>query len=194
MKLPILILLILSISEVSFANDFLNLGPMPDETGQASCASLNKPKPQVTPPQGIPAPPPMRKPPTGKTDFAKRWLEQCAMLSSGADEFCKGIKIGDICYWPLSPVRLSYEAAEEYCDSMGLKVPGIKELEFAAQNYPKSICSHYQAGGTDPSTTCGGGIYDYTESSAVFWRGCPTYDDNFIRRSFTLNNGLLVMK
>lgn len=55
------------------------------------------------------------------------------------------------------------------------------------ENYPKSICSHFQSGKQDPSMTCGGGVGDFKTMDFVFWRGCPEYDDNFVKYHYQLN-------
>lgn len=48
--------------------------------------------------------------------------------------------------------------------------------------YPKSICGHFQSGAQDPSTTCGGGVYDHSSRKFKLWRGCPKEDDNYVER------------
>jgi len=52
------------------------------------------------------------------------------------------------------------------------------------EGYPKSICSHYQSGALDPSTTCGGALYDFSKKEFSAWRGCPHEDQNFIKKKF----------
>ncbi|MCP4914005.1 MAG: hypothetical protein GY909_12915 [Oligoflexia bacterium] len=52
--------------------------------------------------------------------------------------------------------------------------------------HPKSICSHYQSGAQDPSQTCGGGVFDYTNDNFHLWRGCPE-ESNYIARNFSIN-------
>jgi isopenicillin-N N-acyltransferase like protein len=55
--------------------------------------------------------------------------------------------------------------------------------------FPKSICSHFESGAQDPSFTCGGGAADLSEGAnclSVFWRGCEVHDDNFKKHSFKL--------
>jgi len=56
------------------------------------------------------------------------------------------------------------------------------------ENYPKSICSHFQSGVLDPSSTCGGGAYDYQSKTLFTWRGCPVHDINFSQRVFNMDN------
>ena len=54
------------------------------------------------------------------------------------------------------------------------------------QNYPRSICSHFESGAQDPSFTCGGGIGNLTTMESKFWRGCPLYDKTYQEYSFQL--------
>ena len=76
------------------------------------------------------------------------------------------------------------------------KVPLIKNFDDFInlfrdhENYPKSLCSHFESGLQDPSMTCGGGACNLTKKHFIFWRGCPGYDDNFKEISFTLNEGV----
>ena len=55
----------------------------------------------------------------------------------------------------------------------------LKELLTDHEEYPKSICSHFETSAQDPSYTCGGGIMDFNSGELVMWRGCPVHDDNF---------------
>ncbi len=52
------------------------------------------------------------------------------------------------------------------------------------ENYPKSICSNFQAGTQDPSITCGGAIGDLQTGRVQMWRGDELYDDNFVIHDF----------
>ena len=52
------------------------------------------------------------------------------------------------------------------------------------EGYPKSLCSHFEADVTDPSSTCGGFIGDLDSGEVVFWRGCREYDSDFFERKF----------
>lgn len=54
--------------------------------------------------------------------------------------------------------------------------------------YPKSICSHFENGSQDPSFTCGGGVCDLTNNNYVFWRGCRNYDEDFKEYRFELKD------
>ncbi len=79
---------------------------------------------------------------------------------------------------------------------LGKKMPSIKNFEDFVnlfrdhENYPKSLCSHFESGLQDPSMTCGGGACNLTKKHFIFWRGCPKYDDNFKEISFTLNDNV----
>lgn len=53
------------------------------------------------------------------------------------------------------------------------------------ENHPKSICSHFQSGTQDPSATCGAGVVDYLNKEVTLWRGCQTYDKNFVEYTFS---------
>ncbi len=46
--------------------------------------------------------------------------------------------------------------------------------------YPKSICSHFSSNATDPSLTCGGGVYNYEKREFTLWRGCKEHDSNYV--------------
>lgn len=48
--------------------------------------------------------------------------------------------------------------------------------------YPKSLCGHFQSGAQDPSTTCGGGVFNHLKKSFYLWRGCETEDANYKER------------
>jgi len=53
-------------------------------------------------------------------------------------------------------------------------------------NYPKSICGHYQSGVQDPSITCGGGVFNHKTKTFKIWRGCIHEDNNYAFRSISL--------
>ena len=55
--------------------------------------------------------------------------------------------------------------------------------------YPKSICSHFENGAQDPSFTCGGGASNLSTGEHIFWRGCPKHDQDYIEYKFKLENG-----
>lgn len=54
--------------------------------------------------------------------------------------------------------------------------------------FPKSICSHFENGSQDPSFTCGGGASDLILGKHIFWRGCKTYDEDYKQYEFILEN------
>jgi isopenicillin-N N-acyltransferase like protein len=59
------------------------------------------------------------------------------------------------------------------------------------EEFPKSICSHFESGAQDPSFTCGGGAADLSSGKkghSVFWRGCEVHDKNFKKMSFELSD------
>ncbi len=86
---------------------------------------------------------------------------------------------------------------------MKRKISTIKDLNTLKglltdhEEFPKSICSHFENGAQDPSFTCGGGVADLKKSTAVFWRGCPVHDKDYIEytvksdgHSFTIGKTL----
>ena len=62
--------------------------------------------------------------------------------------------------------------------------PDLLSLLTDHENYPRSICGHFEANSMDPSSTCGGVAADLVNGDCHFWRGCPEYDDNHIHRRF----------
>ena len=72
------------------------------------------------------------------------------------------------------------------------KVPSVKTLNQMYQlmtdheNYPKSICSNYQANSQDPSITCGGAVANLRTGQVRMWRGDPLHDDHFVIHDFQL--------
>lgn len=75
------------------------------------------------------------------------------------------------------------------------KVTQIKNLSHLRnllgdhENYPKSICSHFQSGAQDPSATCGGGIGDFSSKEYTFWKGCKIEDSDYKEYHFELKDG-----
>lgn len=65
----------------------------------------------------------------------------------------------------------------------------LKTLLTDHEDFPKSICSHFQSNLKDPSFTCGGGLGDLDTLKLHFWRGCPEYDDNYVSYDFELEDG-----
>ena len=62
----------------------------------------------------------------------------------------------------------------------------FKNLLTDHDEFPKSICSHFENGAQDPSFTCGGGVSDLKTGTHIFWRGCPTHDQDYIEHEFKL--------
>ena len=60
------------------------------------------------------------------------------------------------------------------------------------ENYPKSICSHFESGAQDPSMTCGGGVGELSGNKVIFWRGCREYDDNYVQHNFEIRDQKIV--
>jgi isopenicillin-N N-acyltransferase-like protein len=55
------------------------------------------------------------------------------------------------------------------------------------EGYPKSLCSHFQSGANDPSTTCGGGLYNHKTKEFLTWRGCVHEDNHYLQRSIRMD-------
>ncbi len=64
----------------------------------------------------------------------------------------------------------------------------LKGLLTDHEEFPKSICSHFENGAQDPSFTCGGGVADLKKNVAVFWRGCPLHDHDYVEYHVAHNN------
>ncbi|MCH2180946.1 MAG: C45 family peptidase [Mariniblastus sp.] len=73
------------------------------------------------------------------------------------------------------------------------KVPAVATLDQMYdlmndhENYPKSICSNFQADTQDPSITCGGAVGHLDTGEIRMWRGDPVHDDHFRLCSFQLH-------
>lgn len=71
-------------------------------------------------------------------------------------------------------------------DLLSKKVNHVKDINTLKglltdhDEFPKSICSHFENGAQDPSFTCGGGVADLNRNVAVFWRGCPVHDHDYV--------------
>lgn len=63
----------------------------------------------------------------------------------------------------------------------------FKNLLTDHDEFPKSICSHFENGAQDPSFTCGGGVCDLKAGQYIFWRGCPAHDEDYKEYEFVLN-------
>lgn len=64
----------------------------------------------------------------------------------------------------------------------------FKNLLSDHDEFPKSICSHFENGAQDPSFTCGGGASELNRGHHIFWRGCPAHDSDYKEYEF-LNDG-----
>ncbi len=53
-------------------------------------------------------------------------------------------------------------------------------------SYPKSLCSHFQSNATDPSTTCGGAVFNHRDKEFFLWRCCPKDEQMYISRKLKL--------
>ena len=77
-------------------------------------------------------------------------------------------------------------------DLLKRKVPPVQTLDQMYQlmtdheNYPKSICSNFQANSQDPSITCGGAVANLQTGQVRMWRGDPVHDDHFVIHDFEL--------
>lgn len=73
-------------------------------------------------------------------------------------------------------------------------IHNFKDLLTNHDEFPKSLCSHFENGSQDPSFTCGGGVSDLIRGRHIFWRGCPAYDKDYREHQFVLseNNFLKV--
>lgn len=69
-----------------------------------------------------------------------------------------------------------------------LDLEDFKNLLTDHDEFPKSICSHFENGAQDPSFTCGGGVSDLNRGHHIFWRGCPAHDADYKEYEF-LNDG-----
>lgn len=72
------------------------------------------------------------------------------------------------------------------------KIGSVSDLDGAIallddhENYPRSICSNFQANAQDPSVTCGGAAANLDTGRVVMWRGDPVHDAHHVRREFQL--------
>ncbi len=75
------------------------------------------------------------------------------------------------------------------------RVETFEELQALLQDHeshPMSICSHFESGAQDPSMTCAGGIVNQVTGDTFFWRGCPTFDENYRNFKFKLEGSSFV--
>ena len=78
-----------------------------------------------------------------------------------------------------------YKVMEEKIDSLVNGQNLIDALQ-SHDNYPKSLCGHYQSGAQDPSITCGGGVFNHQTKEFFVWRGCKLEDSNYCERTHKL--------
>jgi isopenicillin-N N-acyltransferase-like protein len=70
----------------------------------------------------------------------------------------------------------------------------FKNLLTDHEEFPKSICSHFENGAQDPSFTCGGGVSDLKKGHYIFWRGCPAHDADYKEHEFQLNGAEFIKR
>ncbi len=78
-----------------------------------------------------------------------------------------------------------YQVMQSKIDQINTEKELIDTLQ-GHDNYPKSICGHFQSGVQDPSITCGGGVYNHRTKSFSVWRGCVHEDENYAQRVLTI--------
>ena len=86
-----------------------------------------------------------------------------------------------------STTKIRYEILERRTKEINVHQDLINLLQ-DHENYPMSICSHYESGAQDPSYTCGGISGDITSGDFFLWRGCPVHDKNYKKYNFSLSN------
>ena len=75
-------------------------------------------------------------------------------------------------------------------DLIEKKITGVQSLEDLREllgdheNYPRSICTHFEGESKDPGFTCGGGIVELTGKRSLFWKGCRIEDKNYGEYAF----------
>lgn len=79
-----------------------------------------------------------------------------------------------------------YEILEKRVPSLENQADMLALLK-GHENFPKSICGHYDSGIPDPSFTCGGFVTDIHQREISLWRGCQIHDANY--GSYTLKFG-----
>jgi isopenicillin-N N-acyltransferase like protein len=62
----------------------------------------------------------------------------------------------------------------------------LKGLLHNHDDFPRSVCYHFDNGAQDPAWTVGGFVADLESLNFRFWRGCPDNDDNFAVHEFQL--------
>lgn len=89
-----------------------------------------------------------------------------------------------------STTHARYKILEREIDKLK-SLTSLVDLLTDHEEFPKSICSHFESGAQDPSFTCGGGATDLSQGKncySEFWRGCEVHDKNFKKMSFKLND------
>jgi isopenicillin-N N-acyltransferase-like protein len=86
-----------------------------------------------------------------------------------------------------STTRERYSLLESKLTNEFVQNATLDSLKAVLQNhdgFPKSICSHFQSGATDPSHTCGGALGNLSSNQVVFWRGCSVHEPHLYREHF----------
>lgn len=78
-----------------------------------------------------------------------------------------------------------YQLMQDKIDTIHIQEDLINTLQ-SHDNYPKSICGHFQSGAQDPSITCGGGVFNHKTKKFHLWRGCIHEDSNYRERDLKL--------
>ena len=96
-----------------------------------------------------------------------------------------------------NPRGITSTTRERY-ELLQRKMGGVKSLTDLRNllgdhdNYPRSICCHYESGAQDPSFTCGGGVADLREGRCLLWKGCREEGGDYGEYCFVLNKGKFV--
>ena len=85
-----------------------------------------------------------------------------------------------------STTRERYQILQKKMDNIRT-LDDLRDLLGNHDNYPRSICCHYESGAQDPSFTCGGGVADLTDGRCTLWRGCREEDEDYQEYAFTLS-------
>ena len=90
-----------------------------------------------------------------------------------------------------NPQGITSTSKERY-NLLQKKMGGVRSLEELRNllgdhdNYPRSICCHYESGAQDPSFTCGGGAVDIIDGRCILWKGCREEKRNYGEYTFIL--------
>ena len=85
-----------------------------------------------------------------------------------------------------STSRERYKLLEDKMGSVKF-LSDLRDLLGDHDNYPRSICGHYESGAQDPSFTCGGGVADLTTGRCTLWKGCREDKTDYGEYSFVLS-------